>query len=417
MSHLKSDFLKIVTERGYMHQCTALEELDKKASDGIVTAYIGFDCTAPSLHVGSLLPIMMLRTLQKTGHKPIVLMGGGTTLVGDPSGKDESRQLLTEDIIQSNMDSIQKVFAKFLKFGDGPTDAVMVNNADWLKNLNYIEFLRDFGPHFTINRMMGFESVKLRLDREQPLTFLEFNYMILQAYDFLALNREHGCNLQMGGSDQWGNIISGVELTRRVDAKEAFGLTTPLLTTSSGAKMGKSAAGAVWLNEEQLSPYDYWQYWRNTEDADVGRFLRLFTELPLQEIERLEALEGQDINEAKKVLANEVTRMCHGDNAAKTSQATAEKTFEQGQVSEDLPTVDVERAKLEAGLPAFSAFMLAGLGQSGGEAKRLVKGGGARINDKAVNDINHAVTVSDLNDDGVIKLSAGKKRHVLLKAV
>jgi len=417
MTNLKSDFLKAVTERGYMHQCTGLEALDQKATDGIVTAYIGFDCTAPSLHVGSLLPIMMLRTLQKTGHKPIVLMGGGTTLVGDPSGKDESRQLLTEQVIQANMDSIQKVFAKFLKFGDGPTDAVMVNNSDWLKTLNYIEFLRDFGPHFTINRMMGFESVKLRLDREQPLTFLEFNYMILQAYDFLALNRTHGCNLQMGGSDQWGNIISGVELSRRVDGAEVFGLTTPLLTTSSGAKMGKTAAGAVWLNEDQLSPYEYWQYWRNTEDADVGRFLRLFTELPINEIERLEALEGQAINEAKKVLADHVTRMCHGENAAKTAHETAQKTFEQGQLGDDLPTVDVERAKLEAGISAFSVLILAGICQSGGEAKRLIKGGGARLNDKAFSDANQVVTAKDLNDDGVIKLSVGKKRHVLLRAV
>jgi tyrosyl-tRNA synthetase len=417
MTNLKSDFLKSVTERGYMHQCTGLEDLDKKASDGIVTAYIGFDCTAPSLHVGSLLPIMMLRTLQKTGHKPIVLMGGGTTLVGDPSGKDESRQLLTEQVIQSNMDSIQKVFAKFLTFGDGPTDAVMVNNADWLKSLNYIEFLRDFGPHFTINRMMGFESVKLRLDREQPLTFLEFNYMILQAYDFLALNRTYGCNLQMGGSDQWGNIISGVELSRRVDGAEVFGLTTPLLTTSSGAKMGKTAAGAVWLNEDQLSPYEYWQYWRNTEDADVGRFLRLFTELPIDEIERLEALEGQQINHAKKVLADHVTSMCHGESAAKTAHETAEKTFEQGQLGADLPTVDVERAKLEDGISAFSVLMIAGISQSGGEAKRLIKGGGARINDEVIGDANQVVTDQDLNDDGVIKLSAGKKRHILLRAV
>jgi len=417
MTNLKSDFLKAVTERGYMHQCTGLEALDQKATDGIVTAYIGFDCTAPSLHVGSLLPIMMLRTLQKTGHKPIVLMGGGTTLVGDPSGKDESRQLLTEQVIQANMDSIQKVFAKFLKFGDGPTDAVMVNNSDWLKTLNYIEFLRDFGPHFTINRMMGFESVKLRLDREQPLTFLEFNYMILQAYDFLALNRSYDCNLQMGGSDQWGNIISGVELSRRVDGAEVFGLTTPLLTTSSGAKMGKTAAGAVWLNEDQLSPYEYWQYWRNTEDADVGRFLRLFTELPIDEIERLESLEGQAINEAKKVLADHVTRMCHGEKAARTAHETAQKTFEQGQLGEDLPTVDVERAKLEAGISAFSVLILADICQSGGEAKRLIKGGGARLNDKAFSDANQVVTVQDLNDDGVIKLSVGKKRHVLLRAI
>ena len=414
MHELKSDFLKSVTERGYMHQCTGLEDLDKKACDSVITAYIGFDCTAPSLHVGSLLPIMMLRTLQKTGHKPIVLMGGGTTLIGDPSGKDLSRQLLSKDVIQSNMDSIKKVFSKYLTFGDGPTDAVMVNNADWLKALNYIEFLRDFGPHFTINRMMGFESVKLRLDRQQPLTFLEFNYMILQAYDFLALNRRLECTLQMGGSDQWGNIISGVELTRRVDGKDVFGLTTPLLTTSSGAKMGKTAAGAVWLNADQLSAYDYWQYWRNTEDGDVGRFLRLFTELPNAEIKRLEALEGQTINEAKKILADEVTRMCHGENAAKTAHKTAEQTFEQGQLGQDLPTVDIDRTRLEDGISAFSILILAGLSQSGGEAKRLIKGGGARINDKVFNDANQAVTVEDLNGDNIIKLPVGKKRHVLL---
>ncbi len=417
MSDPKSEFLKTVSERGYMHQCTALGELDQKATDGIVTAYIGFDCTAPSLHVGSLLPIMMLRTLQKSGHKPIVLMGGGTTLVGDPSGKDESRQLLDDQAIQANMDSIKQVFAKFLTFGDGPTDAVMVNNADWLKDLNYIEFLRDFGPHFTINRMLGFDSVKLRLDREQPLTFLEFNYMILQAYDFLELNRRHGCTLQMGGSDQWGNIINGVELTRRVDGKEAFGLTTPLLTTSSGAKMGKTAAGAVWLNEDQLSPYDYWQYWRNTEDADVGKFLRLFTELPLEQIEGLEKLEGQDINEAKKTLADAATAMLHGLDAAKAANETAQKTFEQGQLGQDLPTFDVPRADLSAGIAAFNALILVGFGQSGGEAKRLIKGGGARINDVSITDINHTITDADLNADGVIKVSAGKKRHALLRAV
>ena len=417
MSETKSDFLKTVQERGYMHQCTDLDALDKKASDGIVTAYIGFDCTAPSLHVGSLLPIMLLRTLQKTGHKPIVLMGGGTTLVGDPSGKDESRKMLTEADIQDNMDGIKKIFSKFLTFGDGPTDAVMVNNADWLKGLNYIEFLRDFGPHFTINRMMTFDSVKLRLDREQPLTLLEFNYMILQAYDFLELNRRSGCSLQMGGSDQWGNIINGVELTRRVDNTEVFGLTVPLLTTSSGAKMGKTAAGAVWLNAEQLSPYDYWQYWRNTEDADVGRFLRLFTELPLDEIARLEALEGQDINEAKKVLADEATRMCHGEEAAKAAHATAQKTFEQGQLGGDLPSFDVPKAELEEGIATFAALVKVGFCKSNGEARKFVRGGGARINDEQIKDENHSVTVSDLNDDGVIKVSAGKKRHALLKAV
>ncbi|MEG3619160.1 tyrosine--tRNA ligase [Magnetovibrio sp. PR-2] len=417
MSEPKSDFLKTVQERGYMHQCTDLDALDKKATDGIVTAYIGFDCTAPSLHVGSLLPIMMLRTLQKTGHKPIVLMGGGTTLVGDPSGKDESRKMLTEADIQDNMDGIKQIFSKFLTFGDGPTDAVMVNNADWLKGLNYIEFLRDFGPHFTINRMMSFDSVKLRLDREQPLTLLEFNYMILQAYDFLELNRRSDCMLQMGGSDQWGNIVNGVELTRRVDAKEVFGLTTPLLTTSSGAKMGKTAAGAVWLNAEQLSPYDYWQYWRNTEDADVGRFLRLFTELPLDEIARLEALEGQDINEAKKILADEATRMCHGEDAAIAAKATAQKTFEQGQLGGDLPSFDIPKAELEEGLSTFAALVKVGFCKSNGEARKFVRGGGARINDKQIKDENHAVTLSDLNDDGVVKVSAGKKRHALLKAV
>ncbi|MBF0247480.1 MAG: tyrosine--tRNA ligase [Alphaproteobacteria bacterium] len=417
MSELTSDFLKTVTERGYMHQCTGLEDLDKRAASGVVTAYIGFDCTAPSLHVGSLLPIMMLRTLQKTGHKPIVLMGGGTTMVGDPSGKDESRQLLTEAVIQSNMDSIKTVFSKFLTFGDGPTDAVMVNNADWLKSLNYIEFLRDYGPHFTINRMMTYESVKMRLEREQPLTFLEFNYMIFQAYDFLELNRRMGCALQMGGSDQWGNIVNGVELTRRVAGKEVFGLTTPLLTTASGAKMGKTAAGAVWLNAEQLSPYDYWQYWRNTEDADVGRFLRLFTELPLDEVARLEALEGADINEAKKILADEATRMCHGEDAAKAARETAQKTFEQGQLGADLPTVDVPRAEFDTGIPAFAALVRAGLCTSNGEARRLIQGGGGRVNDAAVSDPNQAITAADLNADGVVKLSAGKKRHALLRSL
>jgi len=417
MTDLNSDFLKTISERGYMHQCTDLEALDKKANDGVVTAYIGFDCTAPSLHVGSLLPIMMLRMLQKTGHKPIVLMGGGTTLVGDPSGKDQSRKMLTEDGIQANMDGIKKIFAKFLSFGDGPTDAIMVNNADWLTQLNYIEFLRDYGPHFTINRMMGFDSVKLRLEREQPLTFLEFNYMILQAYDFLELNRRVGCALQMGGSDQWGNIVNGVELTRRVDGKEAFGLTTPLLTTSSGAKMGKTAAGAVWLNAEQLSPYDYWQYWRNTEDADVGRFLRLFTELPLDEIARLENLEGQDINDAKKVLADEATRMCHGEDAAKAAHATAQQTFEQGQLGDDLPTIDVAKNELEDGIPAFAALVKAGLCTSNGEARRLIKGGGGRVNDKAFANETQPVTLTDLNDDGVAKLSAGKKRHALIRAI
>ncbi len=417
MSEAKSDFLQITSSRGYIHQCTALKSLDEKLCAGPLSAYIGFDCTAPSLHVGSLLPIMMLRTLQKTGHKPIVLMGGGTTLVGDPSGKDEGRQLLSDEAIQANMDSIKTIFSKFLHFGNGPTDAIMVNNADWLKDLNYVEFLRDYGRHFTINRMLGFESVKRRLEREQPLSFLEFNYMILQAYDFLELNRRRDCVLQMGGSDQWGNIVNGVELTRRINARETFGLTTPLLTTSSGAKMGKTAAGAVWLNEDHLAPYDYWQYWRNTEDADVGRFLRLFTEVPIAEIERLEALEGQDINAAKKILADEATRLCHGEIAAKTAHETAQKTFEQGQLGDDLPVFDIPRADLDAGIPAFAALVLADLSRSNGEAKRLIKGGGGRLNDQPFTNETQPVTSAGLNADGMLKLSAGKKRHALLRAV
>ena len=417
MTEHKSDFIKTVVERGYLHQCTDMDALDKLASDGIVSAYIGFDCTAPSLHVGSLLPIMMLRILQQSGHKPIVLMGGGTTMVGDPSGKDESRQLLDEEKINANMASIKEVFSRFLKFGDGPTDAVMVNNSDWLKELNYIEFLRDYGRHFSINRMLSFDSVKLRLDREQTLSFLEFNYMILQAYDFLELNRRSKCVLQMGGSDQWGNIVNGVELARRVDGKETFGLTTPLLTTSSGAKMGKTAAGAVWLNDEQLSPYDYWQYWRNTEDADVIRFLKLFTELSLEEIAELEKLEGAEINEAKKKLAFEATRMAHGIDAADGAAETAKKTFEEGKLGSDLPSFDIASADLDAGISAFDALCRAELCTSNGEARRLIKGGGARVNDKQLADANQTITSADLNQDGVIKLSSGKKRHALLRAV
>ena len=417
MTEHKSDFIKTVVERGYLHQCTDMDALDKLASDGIVSAYIGFDCTAPSLHVGSLLPIMMLRILQQSGHKPIVLMGGGTTMVGDPSGKDESRQLLDEEKINANMASIKEVFSRFLKFGDGPTDAVMVNNSDWLKELNYIEFLRDYGRHFSINRMLSFDSVKLRLDREQTLSFLEFNYMILQAYDFLELNRRSKCVLQMGGSDQWGNIVNGVELARRVDGKETFGLTTPLLTTSSGAKMGKTAAGAVWLNDEQLSPYDYWQYWRNTEDADVIRFLKLFTELSLEEIAELEKLEGAEINEAKKKLAFEATRMAHGIDAADGAAETAKKTFEEGKLGSDLPSFDIASADLDAGISAFDALCRAELCTSNGEARRLIKGGGARVNDKQLADVNQTITSADLNQDGVIKLSSGKKRHALLRAV
>ena len=415
MTEPKSDFLQRVTSRGYMHQCTDLDALDALANEKTVTAYIGFDCTAPSLHVGSLVSIMLLRHFQQAGHKPIVLMGGGTTKVGDPSGKDESRQLLTEEKIQENMDGIKQVFAKFLTFGDGPTDAVMVNNADWLDSLNYITFLRDYGPHFTINRMMTFDSVKLRLEREQPLTFLEFNYMILQAYDFAELARRKNVVLQMGGSDQWGNIVNGVELGRRVDGTQLFGLTTPLLTTASGAKMGKTAAGAIWLNEDMCSPYDYWQFWRNTEDADVGKFLRLFTELPLDEIAKLEAMEGAGINDAKKVLATEATAMAHGREAAEKAAETAQKTFEQGTLGDDLPSIDVAQADLEAGVPAFQLFVAAGPAKSNGEARRLIKGGGAKLNDVAIQSETQTVTDGDINTDGVIKLSAGKKRHALVK--
>lgn len=417
MSQYKSDFISKLVERQYLHQCTDIEALDAKAAGGPVTAYIGFDCTAPSLHVGSLVPIMLLRLFQQTGHKPIVLMGGGTTKVGDPSGKDDQRKLLDDAAIAANMAGIKSVFEKFLTFGDGPTDAVMVNNADWLEDLNYVSFLRDYGRHFTINRMLSFDSVKLRLDREQPLTFLEFNYMILQAYDFLELANRHSVSLQMGGSDQWGNIINGVELGRRVAEKQLYGLTTPLLTTASGAKMGKTADGAVWLNEDALSAYDYWQYWRNCEDADVGRFLRLFTEMPMDEIARLEELEGAEINDAKKILADEATRLCRGDAAAELARATAETTFEQGGMGEDLPSVDIARADLDAGIGVLAAFTMAGLSASNGEARRLIRGGGAKINDQAVSDEKSTVTTVEINSDGVIKLSAGKKRHALIKPV
>ncbi len=399
-----------------MHQCTDIEALDERASREIIPAYIGFDCTAPSLHVGSLLPVMLLRWLQKTGHKPIVLMGGGTTKVGDPSGKDESRQLLTIEKINENMEGIKSIFAKYLTFGDGPTDAIMVNNADWLDKLEYIDFLRSYGSHFTINRMLTFDSVKLRLEREQPLTFLEFNYMILQAYDFLELSRRNDCLMQMGGSDQWGNIVNGIELGRRVDSTQLFGLTTPLMTTSSGAKMGKTATGAIWLDQEQLSAYDFWQYWRNTEDADVGRFMRLFTELPLDEITRLEKLQDAEINEAKKILAGEVTKLCHGEDAAKLAAKTAEDTFEGAGISADLPTIELTKSDLEAGITAFELFRQAGLANSNGEARRLIKGNGAKLNDSVIADESQMITLADNNADGVIKLSAGKKRHILIRA-
>ncbi|WP_088343551.1 MULTISPECIES: tyrosine--tRNA ligase [Rhodomicrobium] len=417
MTSLKSDFINTLQERGYIHQSTDLAALDALAASQIVTAYIGFDCTAPSLHIGNLIGIMMLRRLQQTGHRPIALIGGGTTKVGDPSGKDEGRKMLTQAQIDENKAGIRKVFGKFLSFGDGPKDALMVDNDDWLSALRYIDFLREYGPHFTINRMLTFDSVKLRLEREQPLTFLEFNYMILQAYDYVELFRRHGCKLQMGGSDQWGNIINGVELGRRTENAELFGLTTPLLTTASGAKMGKTAQGAVWLNAEMLSPYDYWQFWRNAEDADVGRFLKLFTDLPLAEIGRLEALQGAEINDAKIVLATEATALAHGREAAEAAAETARRTFSEGAAAEGLPTVELPMAELEAGLGVLTALVKAGLATSNGEARRAIQGGGARINDAAVADERATLTAAQVNADGVIKLSLGKKRHVLIKPV
>ncbi len=417
MTKLRSDFLRVLEERGYIHQCSDLAALDEKACAGVITAYVGYDATADSLHVGSLVSIMMLRWMQKTGHRPIVLMGGGTTKVGDPSGKDESRQLLSNEAIDANIASIKRTFENFLEFGDGRADAIMVNNADWLDALAYIPFLREVGRHFTINRMLSFDSVKLRLDREQPLTFLEFNYMILQAYDYLELNKRHGCTLQMGGSDQWGNIINGMELTRRIAGNEAFALTTPLITTSSGAKMGKTAQGAVWLNPDRLSAYDYWQFWRNTEDGDVGRFLKLFTDLPLDEIARLEKLEDREINEAKKILADAATALCRGADAAKEAAETARRTFEEGAAARGLPVVEIPLAEIESGIAAFEAFRRAGLASSGSDARRLIKGGGARINDEKVASETENIPLEALDADGVMKLSAGKKRHALIRAI
>jgi tyrosyl-tRNA synthetase len=417
MSAYKSDFLQTLAERGFIHQVSEPEVLDARALKGGLTAYIGFDCTASSLHVGSLLPIMMLYWMQQTGHRPIALMGGGTTRVGDPSGKDESRKILTEEDIGRNLAGIRAIFSKFLKFGDGPDDAIMANNADWLNSLNYIDFLRDVGRHFSVNRMLAFDSVKLRLDRQQELSFLEFNYMILQAYDFVELHKRHGCALQMGGSDQWGNILNGIELGRRMIGAQLFALTAPLITTSSGAKMGKTAAGAVWLNADLVSPYDYWQYWRNTEDGDVVRFLKLFTVLPLPEIARLAALKGQEINEAKKVLATEATALVHGREAAEQAADTARRTFEEGALAETLPTCEISRAKLDAGLGVLAAFVEAGLVSSNGEARRQIKGGGLKVNDVTVVDERMILTPRDLTPQGLIKLSLGKKRHVLLKPV
>ncbi len=413
MSQFKSDFLNILSARGFIHQISDPEGLDAAAVAGKISGYIGFDATAASLHAGSLVQIMMLRWMQKTGHRPIALMGGGTTKIGDPSFKDEARKLLTVEQIGANLAGIRQVFTRFLNFGDGGTDARMVNNADWLDHLNYIDFLRDYGVHFTINRMLSFDSVKLRLDREQPLTFLEFNYMILQAYDFLELSRREGCVLQMGGSDQWGNIINGIELGRRCDQRQLYALTTPLLTTSSGAKMGKTMSGAVWLNADMLSPYDYWQYWRNSEDADVGRFLKLYTELPLDEIAKLAALGGSEVNEAKKVLATAATTMLHGREAAEQAAETARRTFEEGQSAEGLPTLAID---LDAGTGVLAVCVAAGFASSNGEARRSVQGGAIRVNDQAVSDDKLKLTRALCNADGVIKLSMGKKKHVLITA-
>jgi tyrosyl-tRNA synthetase len=412
----QSDFLKTLRDRGYIHQITHPAELDAAATAGVVSGYIGFDATAPSLHVGSLIQIMLLRRLQKAGHRPVVLMGGGTTRVGDPTGKDASRPQLTDETIAANIAGIKQAFGRFLTFGDGPTDAIMLDNDAWLSGYGYVQFLREFGTHFSINRMLAFDSVRLRLEREQPMTFLEFNYMLMQSVDFLELNRSHGVTLQMGGSDQWGNITSGVDLVRRVDHKAAFGLTTPLLTTASGGKMGKTAQGAIWLNADQLSPYDYWQFWRNVDDADVGRFLRLFTDLPLDEVARLEGLQGAEINEAKKVLAHEATTMLHGETEAFAAATTAKLAFEEGKTAAGLPTVELPRDEVVGGMIAAVATK-AGLTQSNGEARRLAQGGGLRLNDASVTDGAALIGAADLNADGVLKLAAGKKKIVLVRPV
>ena len=418
MATYKSDFLNILSERGFIHQVSEPDVLDARAVEGQITAYIGFDCTAASLHIGSLLPIMMLYWLQQTGHRPIALMGGGTTRVGDPSGKDESRRILTEDDINNNLVGIRAIFSKFLKFENAGGNAVMANNADWLNKLNYIDFLRDVGKHFSVNRMLAFDSVKMRLERQQELSFLEFNYMVLQAYDFVELNKLYGCTLQMGGSDQWGNIVSGIDLGRRMNGAQMFALTAPLITTSSGAKMGKTAAGAVWLEAKMTSSYDFWQYWRNVDDADVGRFLKLFTTLPLDEISRLATLHGQEINEAKKILATEVTALIHGRAIADNVADAARKTFEESTFAGALPTVEIARATLDQGIGVLNAFAeLTALVSSNGDARRQIKAGGLKVNDVNVTDEKMILTAKDLTVDGAIKLSLGKKKHVLLKPV
>ncbi|MDA9411983.1 tyrosine--tRNA ligase [Bradyrhizobium sp. CCBAU 45384] len=415
MTAFKSDFLNTLQERGFIHQCSDFEGLDALAAKGEATAYVGYDCTAPSLHIGNYLTMMMLHWLQQSGNKPITLMGGGTTMVGDPSGKDETRAIRTIAEIEANKESIRGVFAKVLKYGDGKSDAIMLDNAEWLTKLNWIEMLRDVGRHFSVNRMLTMDSVRLRLEREQEMSFIEFNYMVCQAYDFVELAKRTGCKLQMGGSDQWGNIIMGVDLGRRMGTHQLFALTTPLLTTASGAKMGKTAQGAVWLNADQFSPYDFWQYWRNTEDADVGKFLKLFTTLPMAEIKKLEALGGSEVNEAKKVLATEATALLHGRDAANEAAETARRTFEEGTLAESLPTVEIPRGELESGLGVLNAFVKAGLVASNGEARRQIKGGGLRVNDVAVTDEKMTLLAGNLTPEGVIKLSFGKKKHVLLR--
>lgn len=417
MSGFKSDFLNVMRERGFIHQISDETGLDDLLAKETVTAYIGFDPTASSLHVGSLIQIMMLHWLQKTGHRPIALMGGGTGMIGDPSFKDEARKLLTIENIDQNIAGIKKVFTQYINFGEGSNDAIMVNNADWLRNLNYIEFLRDVGRHFSVNKMLSFDSVKLRLDREHSLSFLEFNYMILQAYDFVELSKRYGLRMQMGGSDQWGNIVNGIDLGHRMGTEQLYALTSPLLTTASGAKMGKSLNGAVWLNADMLSPYDFWQYWRNTEDADVSRFLKLYTTLPMDEINRLSSLQGAELNEVKKILATEVTAMLHGRDAAEKAADIARKTFEEGALSHDLPKIELASSNLKSGIGLLTLLVQAGLAKSNGEARRHVQGGGVRVNDKPVEDEARLISDVDLNDDGVVKLSFGKKRHVLIKPV
>jgi tyrosyl-tRNA synthetase len=415
MTAFKSDFLNVMQERGFIHQISDPQSLDALAQKRELVAYIGFDCTAPSLHVGSMVQIMCLYWLQRTGNKPIALMGGGTTRVGDPSGKDETRKILSIEDIERNKDGIKQVFSRFLRFGESRPDAVMPDNAEWLTKLNWIEMLRDIGRHFSVNRMLAMDSVKLRLERDQEMSFIEFNYMILQAYDYFVLNQRYDCRLQMGGSDQWGNIVNGIDLGRRMGTPQLHALTTPLITTSSGEKMGKTASGAVWLNADMKSPYEYWQFWRNTEDADVPRFMKLFTTLPLAEIDKLAGLKGAEINEAKKVLADAATTLLHGADAARQAADTARQTFEEGVVAENLPTVDVSRSELDAGIGVLAAFVKAGLVASNGEARRQIKGGGLRVNDVAVSDEKMVLAPADLTPEGVVKLSLGKKRHVLLK--